>query len=147
MARKTHAEAYGRVNLFLRPVSILSRLGRTEKGLVDGLLHGALLLHSACAGHRASHGLVGLSELLHLVMVAIFETNEALGDLEEVAIWLIGCEVYVEDEVSVRSNLLLSWKHFERVLHELSSYLVEHWEKSPIDCDWEVEFVLQSQLA
>ena len=57
-------------------------------------------------------------------MVAILQSDEALSDLKEVAIWLIWGEVSVEHEALICADLLLRWKNFERVLDELASCLV-----------------------
>jgi hypothetical protein len=67
---------------------------------------------------------VAASQLLHLVVVAVFEGNVALSNLEEVAVWLIWGKVNIEDKGGIGPDLLLRWQHFEWILHKLSSSLV-----------------------
>ena len=58
-------------------------------------------------------------------MVTILQSDEALSNLKEVAIWLIWGEVSVEHEALIRTDLLLRWKNFEWVFDELASCLVQ----------------------
>ena len=59
--------------------------------------------------------------------------HEALGDLEEVTVWLIWRKVDIEHERIICTDFLSFWLNFEGVLHELSSCLIEDWKKSPIN--------------
>ena len=69
--------------------------------------------------------------------------HEALGNLEEVTVWLIRCEIDIEYEWIICLNLLSLWLNFEWIRYKLSSCLVEDWEQCPINQHWESEIVLQ----
>jgi len=73
--------------------------------------------------------------------------DEALSNLEEVAVRLIWCEVNIESERAVAFDLLPRWNDLEWVVHKLSSCLVEDWEQGPINHHWKAELVLQCELS
>ena len=47
-------------------------------------------------------------QLLHLTVVSVLESNEALGNLEEIAIRLVRCKINAEGKVAIGRDLLLS---------------------------------------
>ena len=105
-------------------------------------------------GASSRSGLAGIhrdrranGQLLHLAVVPVLQRDEALSDLEEVAIGLVGCKVYAEDKVAISRDLLLDRQDFEWVLDQCVGGLIKNWEQGPVDLDWEVEIVLQGQLA
>jgi len=58
-------------------------------------------------------------------MVTILQCNETLGNLEEIAIWLIGSEVHIENEVCISRNFLFRRNNLERVLYKLACCFVQ----------------------
>ena len=79
-------------------------------------------------------------------MVSIQQADEALSDLEEVAVRLVRGKINVENEGGIGWDLLLSWKNFEWILHHLASRVIQDWKQGPVDADREAKFVLKGQL-
>ena len=79
-------------------------------------------------------------------MVAILQADEALSNLEEVAVRLVWGKVDIENEARVGRDLLLSWQNFEWVLHHLASRVIEDRKQGPVDVDREAKLILESQL-
>ena len=79
-------------------------------------------------------------------MVAVLEGDEALGNLEEVAVWLVRSKVDIEDEGGVGRKLFLSRQNFERIFDHLTSSLVQNRQQGPVDVDGESELVLEREL-
>ena len=66
-----------------------------------------------------------MSKFFHLLMVSILQSDEALSNLKEVAVWLIWGKVSVEHKALICADLLLRWKNFEWVFDELASRFVK----------------------
>ena len=66
-------------------------------------------------------------------MVAVLKSDEALSNLEEVAIGLVWGEVNIEDELAIGFDFLLCGRDLEWVLDELICRLVEYLKQGPID--------------
>ena len=142
MAREAHSEALRWVDLLMRPVGVLGLFRGAEERLSSATLGRCLLAAHGTASRSCAHASTCSSKLLHLVVVAILEGDEALSNLEEVAIGLVRGEVAVKDKARVGCNLFLSREHFEGVLDHLASSLVQDGEECPVDSDWEAKFVL-----
>ena len=72
--------------------------------------------------------------------------DEALRGLEEVAVWLVWREIYVELERLARLDLLHWGSDLERVLHKLAACSVHNLQQSPVKSYWEPKFVLDRNL-
>jgi len=74
-------------------------------------------------------------------LVTVQQGHKALGELEEVAIGSVRCEIDVENGLALGGNLHDSGSHIEGVLDPLTGCLIQNREQRPFYLDREAEFV------
>ena len=72
--------------------------------------------------------------------------NKALSDLEEISIRFKWCEIQIEHEIAVCFYFNLRGLYFERILAFFACFLIDYWQKSPVNSDREGKLVLQGKL-
>lgn len=86
-------------------------------------------------------------KLFGLKLVAIYEVNETLGNLEKVAIWFKRSKVGMEYKVAIRWDLCLLRLYIKRVFTFIASLFVNHRKQSPVYPNRERELVIQCNLS